>query len=105
MGMGLRTFCIENALDAVSVSKLERGRVKPPTGAALEAYAHCLGLKPGTEGWREFESKAHTCAGESPPSLMDDECLVRALPVIFWPHGRAPTACEIKRLIDLVRRS
>src|ERR1700733_9191117 len=70
-GKTLREFCGEHGLDPGNYSRLERGIFPPPSGSELlEKYAHCLGLKPGTDEWLEFFDVAAACRGEIPKDLL-----------------------------------
>jgi len=103
-GLTLRAFCREHGLDHGNLSKLERGRLRPPTGQTLHKYAQCLGLGPETDEWYEFCDTAAACAGEVPAELMNDEEVVKKLPVLFRTLGRRrPTEEELRRLVDLIR--
>ena len=103
-GLTLRAFCEKHGLDHGNVSKLERGRLRPPTGETLRKYAQCLGLKSGADEWYEFCDTAAACAGEIPVELMSNEDVVKKLPVVFRTLGRRrPTKEELRKLIDLIR--
>lgn len=105
-GLTLREFCRQHGFDHGNVSKLERGKLKPPTGETLNKYLAALGVEPDSETWREFHDTAAACAGEVPARIMEDEELVRKLPVVFRTIGRRrPTEDELGRLIDLIRES
>ena len=104
--MGLREFCRANDLDAAYVSRIERGRVKPPTGEALAPYLQAIGLDPGSPAWQGLQYLASACAGEVPDELMRDEEVVKKLPVVFRVLGnREPTPEDIEHLIDIIRKT
>jgi len=101
--MSLRKFCQVNKLDAAYVSRIERGRVKPPT-SELDRYLRAIGLEPGTEDWKELRNLASACAAEVPAELMSDEEIVKKLPVVFRTlANRKPTQEDIDRLIETIR--
>jgi len=103
-GLTLREFCRQNGFDPGNLSKMERGRAKPPTGEALEKYARALGLEADSDEWYELHDRAAACAGEIPGRLMNDEEVVKKLPVVFRTlGGKRPTREELESLIDLIR--
>ena len=102
--MSLRKFCQANDLDSAYVSRIERGRVKPPTGETLDRYLRAIGLEPGTADWQELHRLASACAAEVPAELMSDEEIVKKLPVVFRTlANRKPTQEDIDRLIETIR--
>ena len=105
-GMTLRAFCRATGLDPGNVSRIERGKTHPPKGEALEDYLDALGLGAGSEERRELHDLAHACRGEVPEEIMSDEELVKKLPVVFRTLGsKEPTAEQLERLVDLLRKS
>ncbi len=105
-GLTLRAFCRKHGLDNGNISKLERGRRRPPTGKTLDKYAKCLGLTPDSDEWYELHDVAAACAGEVPERIMSDEELVKKLPVVFRTFGRRrPSKEELEELLDTVRES
>jgi len=106
LGVTLREFCRQHGLDHGNISRLERGRAKPPTGKTLDKYAECLGIKRESDEWYHLHDVAAACAGEIPETLMSDEELVKKLPVVFRTLGRhRPTQEELDELMELIRRS
>lgn len=57
-GLSLRKFCREYGFDPGNISRMERGKSKPPRGKALEKYAPALSIEIGSEEWIEFETLA-----------------------------------------------
>lgn len=83
-GYTLREFCRRFDLDPGNISKLERGMLPPPESKEkLEQYARALGLKNGTDEWYQFFDLAAACKGVIPHELLEDEELVKSLPIIF----------------------
>ena len=104
--IGLREFCRANGFDAAYVSRIERGRVKPPTEESLAQYLEAIGLERDGEEWKDLNRLACACAGEVPAELMSDEEVVRKLPVVFRALGnKEPTREEIEDLIEIIRRA
>ena len=79
LGKTLREFCQENGLDPGNISKIERGKMSPPTDK-LEEYAQYLNIKNGE--FETFKDLAFASAGKIPDDLRDEETLAR-LPVFF----------------------
>jgi len=105
-GLTLREFCHRNGFDPANLSKIERGRAKPPTGEALDKYAKALGLEPETDRWYDLHDRASACAGEIPARLMADEEVVKKLPVVFQTlGGKRPSRQALRSLIDLIREA
>lgn len=46
-------------------------------------YASDLGIKRGTDDWYEFFDLAAACRGEIPEEILEDEELIKHLPLIF----------------------
>jgi len=105
LGLTLREFCRRTGLDPGNVSRLERGRLAPPADRAkLEEYARHLDLDEGSDTWTEFVDLGQVCAGAIPDEVMDDEALVKKLPLVFRTcSGRAPTRRQVERLVEILR--
>lgn len=83
-GYTLREFCRKFGLDAGNISKLERGMLPPPESPEkLEEYARALDLIKGTDDWYQLFDLAAASKGIIPQELMDNEELVKSLPIIF----------------------
>jgi transcriptional regulator with XRE-family HTH domain len=99
----LRQFCLDHGHDPSNWSKLERGINPPPKDEkTLEKWAKQLGLKAGTAEWQQFMDQADVSRGEIPQDLLNDEELVKQLPVFF----RTVRGAELgeKELEDLIRK-
>ena len=105
LGVSLRAFCRKNGLDPGNMSKLERGVLAPPEGRGkLEAYAAMLGLQEGSDEWFEFFDLAAAARGRIPDSLLEDERVVRALPMMYRTLRKdKPEREEVERLMKLIR--
>ena len=105
-GLTLRKFCHKHGFDHSNLSKVERGRLKPPTGKKLKQYLDAMGVEAETDEWYELHDMAAACAGEVPEPIMRDEELVKKLPVVFSTLQRErPTEEDLKKLIDIIRES
>jgi len=105
-GLSLRAFCAEFGFDPGNLSKVERGLLPPPTGEKLDEIAGALGLEAGSDDWYDFYDVASTDRGLIPVHLLDDDELVRKLPIVFRSlrEGKL-NADELDKLIEIVRRS
>ncbi len=106
LGKTLRQFCDENDLDAGNISKIERGRMAPPTSEEkLEKYAEYLGIPLGGADWELFKDLAAISAGKIPADLQDHETLAR-LPVLFRKlRDNKFSEDELNELIRKVKES
>jgi transcriptional regulator with XRE-family HTH domain len=83
-GYTLREFCRKHSLDPGNISKLERGMLPPPESKEkMLEYASYLDIKRGTDEWYQFFDLAATSKGIIPRDLLDDDDLVKSLPIIF----------------------
>ena len=103
----LREFCRQANADPGNISKIERGIWPPPQDhEILERYATALGLGKGTDDWYKFFDYAAADCGIVPQDLMEDEEVVKMLPVFFRTmRGQKPSETEMKALADKLRRS
>ncbi len=106
-GFTLREFCKKYGLDPGNISKLERGLLSPPASREkLEEYATFLGLKKGSDEWLEFFDRAAASRGELPKDFLDDDEVLKALPVIFRTiRGKKVSREMLNELIDKIRRT
>ena len=102
LGLSLRQFCLKHGLDPGNISKLERGRLRPPQHEKLREYARMLGLQKGADEWYEFFDLAAAEAGRIPRDLLSDEEVARKLPVLFRTLRGEKIPDE--RLAELVRK-
>ncbi|MBE3042282.1 helix-turn-helix transcriptional regulator [Candidatus Bathyarchaeota archaeon] len=102
-GFTLREFCRKYDFDPGNLSKLERGMLPPPKSKEkLEEYASALGFRNGTDEWSQFFDLAAACKGVIPRELMENEELVKSLPIIF----RTFRSKRISKMtvVDLIER-
>lgn len=106
-GLTLRKFCEQNGFDPGNISKIERGVAPPPVSKEkLEEYAHALGLVEYSDDWYSFFDAAAASAGRIPVDMMDDEELVKKLPLVFRTiRGQRIDPEKIEKLKDIVRRA
>ena len=83
-GFTLRMFCKNFGLDPGNVSKMERGLLNPPgSREKLEKYTSYLGIEKGSDAWIEFFDRASACKGEIPIEILENDELMKSLPLIF----------------------
>lgn len=102
-GFTLREFCRRFDLDPGNISKLERGMLPPPESEEkMGEYASALGLKNGTDEWHQFFDLAAASKGVIPRELMEDDEVVKSLPIIF----RTFRSKRISKMtvVDLIER-
>jgi len=106
-GFTLREFCRRFDLDPGNISKLERGMLPPPESKEkLEEYASALGLKNGTDEWYQLFDLAAACKGVIPRELMEDEELVKSLPIIFRIfRSKRVSKKTVEYLIERLRKT
>jgi len=106
-GYTLREYCRTHNQDPAYISKLERGKVTPPSKQeSLEKLAFSLGLKEGSEEWRDFISVAVVCAGRIPQEVMSDEEALKHLPLFLRTlKGEKLTEEQLDALIEVIKSS
>lgn len=105
-GLGLREFCELAEMDASNWSKIERGRLAPPSKRdVLERVAKVVGFKKGSDDWLELFNLASVAQGRIPESVYEDEEIVSKLPVFFRTiSGKQHTQKELDELIRLLKQ-
>ena len=106
-GLSLRRFCIENNLDPGNISKMERGLISPPQSREkLEQYASYLEIEKGTDDWYEYFDLAAAHTGKIPDDLMEDDELVKKLPLVFRTiRGRKLSKESLVTLAEIIGKS
>ena len=106
-GFTLREFCKVHKLDPGNISRMERGLLKPPSSKEkLEEYASYLRIDKGSDDWYEFFDLAAACRGEIPDEILDDEELLKHLPIIFRTiRGKKLSKKQLEELIEIIRRA
>ncbi len=103
----LREFCKRAGCDPANISRMERGLMPPPKGREiLERYAAVLGLEEASDDWYQFFDLAAADQGIVPADIMEDEELVKALPVFFRTlREQKPTAEELRHIAEKIRKA
>ena len=106
-GITLRAFCNMHGFDPGNISRLERGRMPPPTSEEkLTEYAEALGIERGSDDWYEFFDRAAAERGRIPADLLSDEELLGKMPVLFRTlRGDKFDASQLDDLIERIRRA
>lgn len=103
----LRSFCQENGFDPGNMSRLERGKVHPPSSQErVDAIADALKLDQDSEERRHLRDLARIDRGELPDGILDDEEVLQHLPVLFRTlRGESVGEEELSELIRLIRET
>jgi len=106
-GLSLRQFCMEHSLDPGNISRIERGIASPPQSREkLEEYTSYLGIDKDSDDWYDFFDYAAVAKGRIPQDVMNDEELVKKLPVVFRTlRGQKLSAEKLHELAESVRTS
>jgi len=104
--MSLREFCKLTEIDASNWSKIERGLLAPPQDEEkLKKIAKVLGIKAGSETWKEMKDLANIDAGIIPEDIRSDQEVLKALPMFFRTiRSDKPTAEELDKLIEMIKK-
>jgi transcriptional regulator with XRE-family HTH domain len=100
----LREFCRRASADPGNLSRIERGVWPPPQDRdILERYAKALDLEEASDAWYRFFDCAAADCGIVPRDIMEDEEVVKVLPVLFRTLRREkPSEADLNRLNRLV---
>jgi transcriptional regulator with XRE-family HTH domain len=103
--LGLREFCLQHGHDPSNWSKIERGVLTPPADEeTLRKWAAQLGLKEGSEDWRQFFDYAAVDAGRIPDYILKDEQLSAHLPLFFRTlSGQKPSREDLEKLLKIIK--
>ena len=106
-GLSLRRFCVENNIDPGNLSRLERGLISPPQSRKkLEQYASYLEIEKGSDDWYEYFDLAAAHTGKIPADLMEDDELVKKLPLLFrMIRGQKVSKNKLDKLSAVIRKS
>lgn len=103
-GLTLRHACRILDYDPSNWSKIERGRISPPSDQrTLRSWAKNLGISKEKE-IQEFIDRANLAQGIVPRDILSQDNVVDFLPAFFRTlRNKKPTKKEIDRLIKLIR--
>ncbi|MDO9231212.1 MAG: helix-turn-helix transcriptional regulator [bacterium] len=103
----LREMCRRVNFDPSNWSKIERGKMSPPSDKKmLELWAKTLGLKKDSQEFKEFIYQAEIAQGIIPFEIMEEKELVAALPAFFRTlKNKKPSKEEISKIINMVKNA
>lgn len=103
----LREMCRKVSYDPSNWSKIERGKIAPPSDRkTLELWARTLGLKKDSKEFKEFVFQANVAQSIIPFEIMEEKELVAALPAFFRTlKNKKPTKNEIDKIINLIKNA
>ncbi len=104
--IGLRQICREVSFDPSNWSKIERGKLSPPSDEkVLQNWAKALGIKEGTDESHYFIDSA-LIAQRLIPKTPSEKEMVKLLPAFFRTvRKEKPTKKELDALIELLKES
>lgn len=105
-GFSLRKICQLTGYDPSNWSKIERGKISPPSDEKiLSRWARFLGLK-DRKDIQGFIDEAIIAQGIIPEDILSRSNAVDYLPAFFRTlRNKKPTKEEIDRLIELIRNA
>ena len=106
-GFSLREICRMVNYDPSNWSKIERGRISPPSDAqTLKKWANALGLSSNKREIQKFIDEAQISQGIIPQDILSQKNALGYLPAFFRTlRNEKPTKQEIDRLIELIRNA
>ena len=106
-GYTLREYCRTFSKDPAYISKMERGKIAPPTKQEkLEDFAISLDLKENTEEWSDFFSVALVSAGRIPKEIMSNKEVLQRLPIFLRTlTGEKLSDEKLQALIEVIKSS
>ena len=105
-GLTLRKMCKKVDYDPSNWSKIERGRISPPSNEKiLNKWAEALGLTNAME-IKNFISDAQVAQGLIPSDIMKEENITNYLPAFFRSIKKEKmTKKDVEELIRLIKES
>jgi transcriptional regulator with XRE-family HTH domain len=105
--LSLREICKLADYDPSNWSKIERGKMAPPSdNSALIKWAKILGLSENKKELNDFIDCAAIAQGIIPEDILTDADTVRLLPAFFCTiRNKKPTRQEIEALIKLIKNN
>lgn len=105
-GLSLREICKLTGYDPSNWSKIERGKMFPPSDIkVLAKWAKILGLKK-EKNVQDFIDQAVIAQGMIPNDVLSDKDIVDHLPAFFRTlRNKKPTKEEVERMIEIIKKS
>jgi transcriptional regulator with XRE-family HTH domain len=106
-GYTLREYCRTFCQDPAYISRLERGKIPPPSSEKkLIEFALSLDIGRESEEWRNFFSIAMVSAGKIPNEIMSDEEVLKHVPIFLRTlKGEKLTEEQLDSLIEIIKRA
>lgn len=103
----LREMCRKVSYDPSNWSKIERGKIAPPSDKkTLELWARTLGLKKDSKEFDNFIYSANVAQSIIPFDVMEEKELVAALPAFFRTlKNKKPTKEDVDKIVDLIKNA
>lgn len=103
--LSLRDICKKANYDPSNWSKIERGKLSPPSDKeTLEKWALALNLDKKSKEFDNFINQAIVAQGIIPLEVMNNETMMTFLPAFFRTTKNKKTRKdEIDRLIELIK--
>lgn len=104
--LSLRDICKLTNYDPSNWSKIERGKMSPPSDElVLQKWAKLLGIK-DKKNIQIFIDSAIISQGIIPSDILSNENITEHLPAFFRTlRNEKPTKEEINKLIELIRNA
>lgn len=106
-GLTLREICQKVDYDPSNWSRIERGRLSPPSNeGTLKKWANVLGISKNARKLREFIDDAMIAQGIIPGDILSQKDAVKYLPAFFRAvRTKKPNKEEIDKLIDTINNA
>ncbi len=106
-GYTLRSYCRIFDKDPAYISRLERGKLPPPTDPTeLEKLALSVGLEENTDEWDNFITVAVVSRGKIPNEIMSDKEVLDKLPILLRTiQGQKLSEEKLRQLIEIIKTS
>jgi transcriptional regulator with XRE-family HTH domain len=103
----LREMCRKVNYDPSNLSKIERGKIAPPSEQkTLDLWARTLGLKKDSKEFDNFIYNANVAQSIIPFEIMQEKELVAALPAFFRTlKNKKPSKEEMDKMINLIKNA
>lgn len=103
----LREMCRKVNYDPSNLSKIERGKIAPPSERkTLDLWARALGLKKDSKEFDNFIYNANVAQSIIPFEIMQEKELVAALPAFFRTlKNKKPSKEEMDKMINLIKNA
>lgn len=105
--LSLREVCKLVDYDPSNWSKIERGRISPPSDLkTLAKWSRALGILKEPKKFQEFADAAMIAQGIIPQDILSQKNAADYLPAFFRTlRNKKPTKEEINRLVELIKNA